>query len=126
MKLAGQTNPTLCDFVSEMEVLMTEWEYMAIQSPETAPAIAKGLAKIVEYYKKMDKCTAYVISMCEFFLCAVKNLTHGTVVLNPAYRFQWIQQNWGEPYASDAKDLILDTVSFCLLNSLIFGRCLIN
>lgn len=64
MKLAGHKLPTLCDFVAEMEVLMTEWEMMSIDVPETSGAIAKGLEKIVEYYKRMDKCSAYVIAMC--------------------------------------------------------------
>jgi hypothetical protein len=65
MKLAGQTLPTLCEFVSEIEVLMTEWETMAVTCPETASAIKKGLDKIIEYYTRMDKCTAYVIDMCK-------------------------------------------------------------
>lgn len=72
MKLAGQNLPTLCDFISEIEVLMTEWETMKQDAPETKDAIVKGLGKVVEYYKRMDKCTAYVISMCK---CSVCNCT---------------------------------------------------
>lgn len=70
MRLAGQTLPTLCEFISEIEVLMTEWETMAKDHSETADAIENGLKKIIEYYTRMDKCTAYTIDMCKPLLAS--------------------------------------------------------
>lgn len=63
MKLAGHKNPTLCEYIVEIENLMTEWEKMGEDTAEIYRDIQKGLDKITEYYVRMDKCNAYVIAM---------------------------------------------------------------
>lgn len=124
MKLAAEKSPSLCDFIAEIETIMTEWENMSETYPETSEAIKEGCDKIIKYYNKLDDCNAYVISMCEsrllsilYFQCLLD------LVLHPCHRFKWIEANWGGKYDINAKLLLEETVSICLRNVSI---CLMN
>ena len=91
---------------------MTEWERLAEQHYILKPWVNIGLRWATKYYVRMDDTEAYVVTMCK-----VSNLTGHhllltlILVLNPAIRMSWIQNQWEAKYIRSSRDIILKLVS---------------
>jgi hypothetical protein len=63
--MSGEGTPVLAGTIPALELLMSRWERMALNSPEYAPWIEKGLECALKYYRHVDDTRAYVIALCK-------------------------------------------------------------
>ena len=91
---------------------MTKWERLTEQHNILKPWVDIGLCWATKYYVQMDDMEAYIVTMCK-----VSNLTGHhllltlILVLNPAIRMSWIQNQWEAKYIWSLRDIILKLVS---------------
>lgn len=64
-KLSGEGTPVLARSIPALEMLMSQWEWMAIHTPDYAPWINQGLECALKYYRHMDDTDAHVIALCK-------------------------------------------------------------
>ncbi|KAF8477625.1 hypothetical protein DFH94DRAFT_634370, partial [Russula ochroleuca] len=57
--------PILSGTIPAFKMFMTKWEQLSDKHPHLKPFIQPGLDWAYEYYKHMDRTTAYIVAMCE-------------------------------------------------------------
>lgn len=69
--LSNEGTPVLARTIPALELLMTQWDRLALALPDYEPWIEVGLECAREYYQRMDDTHAHVISLCKcwFSLC---------------------------------------------------------
>lgn len=63
--MAKEKTPVLAGAIPSLEIFMSRWERLAAQSTRLEDPIKVGLKFAYKYYARMDKTSAYVISMCK-------------------------------------------------------------
>ena len=64
--MSGEGMPILSGAIPAFEMFMTKWEKLGSQHHHLKPFIQPGLDWAYIYYDRMDRTTAYIVSMCEW------------------------------------------------------------
>ena len=65
MVMSSETTPVLSGTIPAFEMFMSTWEDLAERHPRLSLWIGVGMDKAKEYYGRMDRTAAYIMSMCE-------------------------------------------------------------
>ena len=75
MVMSGETTPILAGSIPAFEMFMSSWEQLLEKHPRLSQWIDIGMAKAAEYYTQMDRTSAYIMSMCEYFSLLIAIIT---------------------------------------------------
>ena len=67
MVISSEMTPILSGSILAFEMFMSSWEQLAEKHPRLSQWINIGMAKAMEYYAWMDRMSAYIMLMCEYF-----------------------------------------------------------
>jgi hypothetical protein len=70
MVMSGEMTPILSSSIPAFEMFMSLWEQLLEKHPRLS-----GMAKATEYYTQMDRTSAYIMSMCEYFNLLIAIIT---------------------------------------------------
>jgi hypothetical protein len=87
--LSAEKTPTIALALPAFEVLIDALLQKQKVIPELAHYIGVGIAKIQEYVQKCRRSRIYAIFYNDYLCC-------GSLVINPAYKLDWIQKHWTE------------------------------
>lgn len=82
--------------------------------PKLVHAIDESVRKLSEYLAISRTTKIYVLAMCRYFFNCVFNIQSNSliyIVLNPAYKLKWIDENWSSSDAKAARESVKDSVS---------------
>ena len=65
MVMSGEKTLILSSVIPAFKMFTYSWEQLAVKHPRLSPWIDIGMAKATEYYKRMDRTSAYIMTMCE-------------------------------------------------------------
>jgi hypothetical protein len=63
--MSSEGTPVLAGTIPALEMLMTNWELMALNLPDYALWIQKGLDCALKYYRHVDDTRAHLITLCK-------------------------------------------------------------
>lgn len=109
--MSSESTPILSRAIAYFEMFMTEWEKLGERHPILKPWTQIGLRWATKYYIRMDETSAYVVTMCKFNSQVTTLLLTFHLVLNPAMRVSWIEEQWDTKYIQSAKAIVLELVS---------------
>ena len=66
MVMSGEKTPILSGSIPAFEMFMSAWELLVAKHPRLSQWIDIGMGKATEYYGRMDRTSAYIMSMCEY------------------------------------------------------------
>ena len=75
MVMSSESTPILSGSIPAFEMFMSSWEQLAEKHPRLSQWINIGMAKATEYYARMDRTSAYIMSMCEYFNLLIAIIT---------------------------------------------------
>jgi hypothetical protein len=108
--LAKEKTPVLAGTIPLIEIFMSRWDVLVEKRPWLKPYIDEGLKWAKKYYIRMDQTSAYIIGMCKLsdrLRCFVLIVP---LVINPAVRLSWINNNWEDEWKDKAIVVIKSVV----------------
>jgi hypothetical protein len=96
--LSSDKTPTLSLAIPLYHALIDQWKELQVKLPALSHAIGAGVKKIELYLAKTRSSTAHIVAMA----------------LNPAIRYEWIDQNWSPEEASNARTVVKQHVRFLM------------
>jgi len=61
--MSGESTPVLSGAIPAFEMFMSAWEKAVEENPHLKPLIDPGLSWAYQYYGRMDRTRAYIVSM---------------------------------------------------------------
>ncbi|KAF8149540.1 hypothetical protein B0H34DRAFT_667783 [Crassisporium funariophilum] len=111
--LSAEKTPTLSLALPAFELLLINWTVIQSTIPELAHYIGVGMHKIREYVEKGRKSQIYALAMSMYiYLSPTSYLIILPLVINPAYKMEWINKYWTRVEASNAKKWMLEAVCY--------------
>ncbi|EIN08900.1 hypothetical protein PUNSTDRAFT_32066, partial [Punctularia strigosozonata HHB-11173 SS5] len=93
--LSAEKTPTLPVALPAYEQVLSLWRALRIELQYLSPYIEFGISKIEEYVARSRRSRAYVLA----------------IVINPAIKFRWIEDQWTEEECEEARRWVIDTLT---------------
>ncbi|EIN03294.1 hATC-domain-containing protein, partial [Punctularia strigosozonata HHB-11173 SS5] len=93
--LSAEKTPTLPVALPAYEQVLLLWRALQIELQYLSPYIEFGISKIEEYVARSRRSCAYVLA----------------IVINPAIKFRWIEDQWTEEECEEARRWVIDTLT---------------